>query len=1229
VARELSSLLFWPRSLVRGAGRWLKSLGAGAHPGTNGVPDRAASAAVAAVKSPSRDADAVEVLFDAAFAVPGVDVALLALVDREAGRAEGWATRGADEEWWGGVSLDLENDVSGIVAAARDGAPFTVYDLDAGGADGALEPLGARSAVFVPLVARGRVGAVLVAACRDERRYFPREAVERLADAAQAAASTVAQRRSADSLAVALGRERLIAEIGRKVRSELDLDKVLEIAVGEVGRALAVARVVVRLGSDGPMPVAAEWRSAGVGSIVDEAERLPVSNLAVRERRTVTVADVVTAPELDDPALGGRETLLDANTRAALATPIVVFDELIGVFVLHRAQPGAWSDGEIALAEAVAGEAGLAIHAARLLRADARRLERQNSLLTAAQVVTSDLRFESVLRRLVDQVANLLDADAADCWMFEQGHGLLRCRAVHGLPSTEVGRRIKPEGTMGEAVRTGRPAVNRAFAATEDPPPSPSYASFGDVMVAPITWLGEVRGVLGICALESGHFDDTDLEIVDAYARFASLAFHNAESFEERERQAQIQQGFYRIAEVLGSPLSLAETVDALAEAAAGALGGVAGFVLEPLGNRLLLAGSHDVRPVVRTALEDGISDDEAPFAAAAREERIVTSSRLTDDDRFSDRWRALFLGDADARALLATPVAVSAGRSGAVVVVFAEERTFSDEDLALARHLSRAARGALERGELFETERRARRLSQRLAAIGASLVTNLDPLAVLEDLVREAPALLEAEAVTIRLFDGDELVVRAASGGDGTAVHELVGSREPVGAGVVGSVVQSRAAMVVVDAAADRDASRGDALLGSGMGGCVAVPMGGRTGLLGVLTVYSAAPRVWREEETQALAALAVVASAAFSNAELYQQVAEEQERSSAILRNIADGIVAVDRDGTVVLWNATAERVTGVPPEEAHGRRVRDLLGRDLAEEDGPVGREEPATIARGGKDVFLAVTQAVMTDAGGNVAGRIFAFRDVSSERMLEQMKSDFVATVSHELRTPLTSIYGFAETLLRSDVEFSADDRATFLAYVVSESERLIDIVDNLLNVARLEAGTFGLDLSPTDVAEVVGEVVERVRDMLDGQFELAAEVGDGPLLADADREKLEQIVHHLVENAVKFSPDGGAITVSARRRADVVEVRVRDEGIGIPHVDQARIFTKFYRAETPVATGSPGTGLGLFLARGLVTAMGGRITVDSVEGQGSTFTVELPVSKAAPVGKDMAVEAARS
>jgi PAS domain S-box-containing protein len=862
---------------------------------------------------------------------------------------------------------------------------------------------------------------------------------------------------------------------------------------------------------------------------------------------------------------------------------------------------------------------------------DDHRLDRQAALLKAAHVVTSDLRFQSVLQRLVDEVAALLEADAADCWILEPGQGLVRCRAVTGLPGSEVGRRIRPEGTIGKAVAEGRPVVNRQFRELEEPPPSKSYADFEEVMVAPITWLGEVRGVLGICSREHGHFDETDLEVVDAYARFASLAFHNAESFEERERQAQIQQGFYRIAEVLGSPLSLAETVDALAEAAAEALGGVSAFVLERRGERLRHSGSYDLRPEVVEALREGIADDESPLGAASSEERLVTSTRIRDDDRFSKSWRRVFMENAGAASLLAAPIATAGGQPGAAVVLFSSERTFSDEDLALARHLSRAARGALERGELFEAERRARRLSQRLAEVGARLVANLDPSVVLEDLVREAPGLVEAEAATMRLLDGEELVVRAAAGVGGDAVHALVGTRGPIGAGLVGAVAQSREVGTVENAADEPERRRGDPLLEGSMAACAAVPVRGHGGgLLGVLTVYSSAPRVWREEETQALTALGVVASAALSNARLYQTVAEEKERSSAILLHIADGIVAVDRAERIVLWNATAEQITGVPAAEALGLTVRQVLQRELTAAEPRSGAGETVTITRGGKDVFLSVAEAVMLDAAGNVAGRIFAFRDVSSERMLDQMKSDFVATVSHELRTPLTSIYGFAETLLRRDIDFSEPERATFLEYIASESERLIGIVDDLLNVARLEAGTLGLSLRPTDVGEIVGTVVERVRDALGDEARVAVEVDvpDGGLTADADPEKLAQMLQQLVDNAIKFSPEGGTITIAGRRRADSIEVRVSDEGIGIPHADQQRIFTKFFRAEGGAAPSAPGTGLGLFLVRGLLAAMGGRISVESIEGKGSTFAFELPVSEPAPRARQRPVEAAR-
>jgi two-component system sensor histidine kinase VicK len=356
---------------------------------------------------------------------------------------------------------------------------------------------------------------------------------------------------------------------------------------------------------------------------------------------------------------------------------------------------------------------------------------------------------------------------------------------------------------------------------------------------------------------------------------------------------------------------------------------------------------------------------------------------------------------------------------------------------------------------------------------------------------------------------------------------------------------------------------------------------------------------------------ALAATTSAAMSNAELYQRVALEKERSFAILANIADGIVAVDREGLVVLWNRAAEQITGVPAEDALGRTPADVLQRPLESgSDTPTG-DRLVSIVRGREEVWLSLTEAVMRDPAGAVAGRIFAFRDISSDRLVEQMKSDFVSTVSHELRTPLTSIYGFAETLLRRDVAFGEDERRTFLGYIASESQRLTAIVDALLNVARLDTGDLQVNLAPTDVGGVVGEIVDSVQS---NGHRFALALPDEPVAANADPDKLRQVFAILVDNALRYSPEGGTVTVGVARKRDRVEVSVADEGIGIPQADQEQIFRKFYRgagAESRVGQG--GTGLGLFIARGLVTAMGGRIWVESREGEGSTFAFELPAA----------------
>jgi signal transduction histidine kinase len=252
--------------------------------------------------------------------------------------------------------------------------------------------------------------------------------------------------------------------------------------------------------------------------------------------------------------------------------------------------------------------------------------------------------------------------------------------------------------------------------------------------------------------------------------------------------------------------------------------------------------------------------------------------------------------------------------------------------------------------------------------------------------------------------------------------------------------------------------------------------------------------------------------------------------------------------------------------------------------------------------------------MRDPGGAVAGRIFAFRDISSDRLVEQMKSDFVSTVSHELRTPLTSIYGFAETLLRQDVLFGEAERQTFLGYIASESQRLTGIVDALLNVARLDTGDLQVNIAPTDVRDVVGEVVETAREAGANGHRFELDLPEEPLAAHADRDKLRQVFSILLDNAIRYSPDGGTVKVGLERKQDTVEVSVADQGIGIPQADQDQIFRKFYRgADAESRSGPGGTGLGLFIARGLVTAMGGRIWVESREGEGSTFAFELPAA----------------
>jgi PAS domain S-box-containing protein len=341
---------------------------------------------------------------------------------------------------------------------------------------------------------------------------------------------------------------------------------------------------------------------------------------------------------------------------------------------------------------------------------------------------------------------------------------------------------------------------------------------------------------------------------------------------------------------------------------------------------------------------------------------------------------------------------------------------------------------------------------------------------------------------------------------------------------------------------------------------------------------------------------------------------LAAERELAANVLSAVGDGIFLLDRDGAVRLWNRAAEIVTGLPVERVEGRRLREVLagwqalaGQIPIAERGAAPRAVTLPLDIEGSELWLSFVAVRSSD------GVVYAFRDVTAERGLEEAKSDFIATLSHELRTPMAGVYGAARTLLREDVELTPEQRRAFTEMIATQSERLTQITGEVLLASRLDRDELPLARVRVDVSGLAAEAVAAMRAQLPEGFVLELDVGDDHAYALGDRDRLQQVLVNLLDNAVKYSPNGGTVRISVQRRIDAVRVSVVDKGLGIPLAEQERVFEKFYRLDSQVTRVGGGTGLGLYISRELVARMGGRISVRSEPGAGSTFVVELPVA----------------
>lgn len=341
-------------------------------------------------------------------------------------------------------------------------------------------------------------------------------------------------------------------------------------------------------------------------------------------------------------------------------------------------------------------------------------------------------------------------------------------------------------------------------------------------------------------------------------------------------------------------------------------------------------------------------------------------------------------------------------------------------------------------------------------------------------------------------------------------------------------------------------------------------------------------------------------------------------RKQAEAILASTGDGLIVFDPDEVITYINPASCDLIGIKAQSVLGKRrsLWDLL--DMVAEDGfdpaydgsqirEVRLEKPA-------HRILDVRTDPVLDEHGGYLGYVATLHDVTAEREIGQMKNEFVSTVSHELRTPLTSIKGYIDLILEGEAGEINEIQREFLSIVKENSDRLVQLINDMLDISRIESGRIHLKVQPIDLADMAAGVVDTFAAVGEQSgHKIVVKMPDDLPRAAGDRDRVGQVLLNFVSNAIKYSPAGGVVTVRAKREGDMIVVSIVDQGIGIEKADQKRLFTKFYRVDSSLTREIGGTGLGLSICKSIIELLGGRVGARSTVGKGSTFWFSLPVA----------------
>ncbi|MBN1656922.1 MAG: GAF domain-containing protein [Anaerolineae bacterium] len=516
--------------------------------------------------------------------------------------------------------------------------------------------------------------------------------------------------------------------------------------------------------------------------------------------------------------------------------------------------------------------------------------------------------------------------------------------------------------------------------------------------------------------------------------------------------------------------------------------------------------------------------------------------------------------------------------------------------------------------------------LRHTFSRLSGALVSSLDLHDLLGTIVDEALASLHAEASVLRLLDrpGEHLEVEVARGVPEEAVRAV---RFRAGEGLAGRLLLDDRPLRGTNMQQDPRATQRALAHRYGWRSFAAVTIRLHQQPIGVWFVIRHRRVPFTDDEILLLSTFADHVSLAIERSWLLQTIVQEKHESEAVVEASASGILVIDHRGRVVDMNPALEQLTGWTLRQARGQPCCDVIGCGahgqaepnpfcpLAQVSVPGDRAfvEYSLLRRDGKAIEVEASYGLIRDEDGELARVVGVFRDVSQQKELNRLRAEIIANVSHELRTPLSLIKGYVSTLLSPDVSLGEEQAQRFLHNLDRAADDLGQMVDDLLSASRIEAQQLHLHPESFDLLSKIHEILDWFRPLVPDHHLAVDLPPPGRVQVWADPQRVHQVLVNLLSNAVKYSPPGSTVTIRGQAIAGThAVVHVIDEGEGIASEHLPHIFDRFYLTERS----KKGIGLGLYICKGMVEAMGGEIWAVSERGQGSTFTFTLPTAPVA-------------